>query len=726
MTSPVTAGPSMGRSPFAGLDLCRAIGITVAPGAAGPNFDQDVWDFNPVTDLAAYMAASHKRWNLAAIRNPLWRIVAKEYLVALMVPTHESVRELPSAFRVARTVAACVNKHYELIRWLNWLTDNGATELGQVTDHLCESYITDRRTGHGKDGTIIEKRGAVNGAAQVVAGLAQYRDLFTTDRYPAGFRPFGGRAAVAVAGLKTPAENSTPPVPAEIIQPMLAAALYVVDTLGAQVVSLTRHIKAERERVNRLPEPRSPGWGVLLQAINRRVAEGRPFNRVPSRIEPITRYAVDESDPLWGISLRDVAAEAGFGHFRGEWLAVLRPALERAVAQVGIDEPIGRNATLVARADSQGEVPWTLPLSERHARVLPDVVRTACLLVIAAATGMRSSELFELALGCRLSPERKAPGLVRYRLAGKVIKHRGYGGEADEWVVVGEVHRAVALAEQLLDADAEPGTLLFGRTVFKNTYGTFRKWVNGPAGQRLGLAPIPEAPVELRMLRRTLAIELAYRPGGLLAAKVALKHISVVTTEGYAGRPGGAQAKFLAEVGAEEQKRNLGLLLDEIGNYQRGVRPAGPHANDLIEFFDTVDGKLTDEQRAAPKIILNDQELRRMLAKRAKTLHLGVANYCWFTDPGKALCLRLAGTPTADRPLIGMCDSARCPQATHHPCHRPVWEQAVQSTTVFLGALGRAQKTERTRLEAQLDRAQRVLADIDAAGTPADADDEGN
>lgn len=367
MTSPVTAANQIiGRSPFAGMDLCREIGITVAAGAAGPNFDQDVWDFNPVTDLAAYMASSHKRWNLAAIRNPLWRIVAKEYLVALMVPTHEAVRKLPSAFRVARTVAACVNKHYELIRWLNWLTDNGVTELARVDEHLCDSYIAYRRTGHDKDGAIIEKRGAVNGAAQVVSGLAQYRDLFTTDRYPAGFRPFGGRAAVAVAGLKTPTENSTPPVPTEVLQPILAAALYVVDMLGPHVVSLTRRVMAERERVNRLPEPRSPGWGVLLQAINRRVTEGRPFNRVPSRIEPITRYAVDESDPLWGISLRDVAAEAGFGHFRGESLAVLRPTLEQAVAQVGIDEPIGRNATLVVRL---GSLPASHPPLVSSARV---------------------------------------------------------------------------------------------------------------------------------------------------------------------------------------------------------------------------------------------------------------------------------------------------------------------------------------------------------------------
>jgi hypothetical protein len=73
-----------------------------------------------------------------------------------------------------------------------------------------------------------------------------------------------------------------------------------------------------------------------------------------------------------------------------------------------------------------------------------------------------------------------------------------------------------------------------------------------------------------------------------------------------------------------------------------------------------------------------------------------------------------------------MCDSARCPQATHHPCHRPVWEQSVASSTVFLGNLGRGQKAERGRLEAQLARAQRVLADIDAASTPAGTDEEAN
>jgi hypothetical protein len=51
-TTPATDLIAAG-SPFAGLDLCRAIGLRVRPGSRGPVFDQDVWDFNPVTNLAA-------------------------------------------------------------------------------------------------------------------------------------------------------------------------------------------------------------------------------------------------------------------------------------------------------------------------------------------------------------------------------------------------------------------------------------------------------------------------------------------------------------------------------------------------------------------------------------------------------------------------------------------------------------------------------------------------
>jgi hypothetical protein len=383
-----------------------------------------------------------------------------------------------------------------------------------------------------------------------------------------------------------------------------------------------------------------------------------------------------------------------------------------------VEKPWGRQAAAVPGADGGPARPWTLPLHGKEASELAEVARTACLIVAAAISAMRAGELMELTVGCG-SVEEVGPGLRRFRLAGKVIKGRGLGGEPERWVVVEEVHRAVELAEQLLDHQAN-GASLFGRFAFDARYATFRSWVNRPAGQRLGLAAIPREPVNPRMLRRTLAVELAYRPGGLLAAKIHLKHISVATTEGYAARPGGAQAKLLAEVGEHEQRRNLQLVLAEYRNYQNGIMPSGPGARELVAFFAGVDGKPTEQgQTAPPKTLASDQELRNLLSKRAEVLHLGAANYCWFVDPSRALCLKLAGNPTADRPLIGMCDSARCPQATHHPRHRPVWADAVAKTAVFLGELGPTRKAERRRLEAEHARAVRVLGEIDNASATA-------
>jgi hypothetical protein len=92
-----------------------------------------------------------------------------------------------------------VNKHYELIRWFNWPTDQCITELGRVSEHLCEVYIAERRRGDGKSPS--DRRSTVNMAVQVINGLVQYHALFSADRLPAEFRPFGGKAAAAVAGL---------------------------------------------------------------------------------------------------------------------------------------------------------------------------------------------------------------------------------------------------------------------------------------------------------------------------------------------------------------------------------------------------------------------------------------------------------------------------------------------------------------------------------------------
>jgi hypothetical protein len=135
---------------------------------------------------------------------------------------------------------------------------------------------------------------------------------------------------------------------------------------------------------------------------------------------------------------------------------------------------------------------------------------------------MRAGELMELTTAAPLPPRETAPGPARCKLAGRVIKDQPHGGTPDEWVVIAEVHRAAQPAASLMAGrgddtpgqDDGTGPLLFGRFSFDSRYRAFRDWVNSPAGQRLGLAPIPGPPPTLRALRRTWPSSSPTGPAG--------------------------------------------------------------------------------------------------------------------------------------------------------------------------------------------------------------------
>jgi hypothetical protein len=713
------------RSVFAGGDVCGEAGLILPAGTPRPMFDDDVWDFTKVAGLPVQMADAMRRFAFAAITDPRWRLVAKEMVFAMLVPRHEAVALLPRAYRTALHLSTANGRLIELARFLNWLTRKGVTSLGDVDTGCCEAYLAHRRYVLDKDDVVVGELGPATrrSTAQAVIDLVNYRELFTTDRVAPGLRPWGGATASAIAGMPSGRTmNKTPPLKDEVVQPMLAAALYLVSTIGPHAAELNRQVsEADRQwaqssagdfaKVHRVP------LAAFTRLLDKYARDGEPLPLLPDHHRQ-DRIAAGWSpdDPLTPIALNLLSRQAGFVQFNHHWLRDLREPIEATLRSVGAECCFARDGGLVERAGGQGSLAWSPPLHRLQAVALVGIVRTAAAAVIAAVSGMRAGELMELLIGCRRPVEEFGPGMVRYRLASKVIKGQPLGGTRDEWVVIEPAYQAVELAEQL-HIDPRPGDLLFGRLAFGIRYQWFRNWVNGPAGQRLGLASIPDTPVNLRALRRTLAIELAYRPGGVLATKIHLKHVAVATTEGYASRPGGAQAELLAEVNKHESERNLDLVWAEFLNYQQGIMPAGPGARELTEFFAHVDAQLTPADAGTAKVQHSDREVLSLLTKRASTLHLGMANFCWFTDPSRALCLKLAGTPDADKPLAGMCDSARCPQATHHPCHRRVWAEHADKTKAFLGDLGPTRKTEKTRLEAEYDRAIRVLTEIDAAAT---------
>lgn len=711
------------RSPFAGADVCSTACLRLPEGAPRPMFDDDLWDFTKVIGLPTQMPLSGRKFDFTVISTPGWRLVAKELILAMLAPRHEAVAVLPRAYRTPLHLRTARLRLVELIRWQAWLALRGVDSLAEVDDECCQAYLAHRRYIRDDDGVVVGQRSPAmrRSAAQVVVDLLNYRELFTADRVRADLRPWGRHSASAVAEMPNGREqNKTPPVEQTVLQPMLAAALYLVDVLGPHVVELYGQLSGVDPARRSRPQPVDPALSSLepqdriIAVLNQYICSGEALPQLPDYlIERRLAGGWDPHDPLLTLSWDVIARQAGHWQMKQQWAARLRRAFEDAAASVGIDKSWARRAAMVKKANSDEQVPWTAPLHRVEADALVGIVRTAAITVLAAITGMRSSELMELQVGCRQPPEELTPGLRRYRLTSKIVKGQPLGGTEDEWIVIGPAYRAAELLEHFHD-NPTVGAPLLGRFAFEVRHQWFRNWVNGPAGQRLGLAPIPESRVNLRALRRTLALELAYRPGGVLAAKLHLKHIAVATTEGYASRPGGAQAELLAEVNKHEAERNLELLWAEFRNYQQGGMPAGPGARDLVEFFAHVDGELTDAEAAPPRVQRNDRQVLNLLTKRAKTLHLGAANYCWFADPSRALCLKLAGTPTADKPLAGMCDSARCPQATHHPRHRPVWAEYAEQTKTFLGELGPTRKTERARLQADYDRALRVLDDIDA------------
>jgi integrase len=713
------------RPVFTGADVCSEAGLALPAAAPRPLFDDDVWDFTAVTGLPVQMAVALRRFDFTAITNPGWRLIAKELILALLTPRHPAVAPLPRAFRNPLHLNTASGRLIELTRFLNWLTQLDITSLAEVDTRCCEAYLARRRYVHDEDGVVVGELSPATrrSAAQIIIDLVNYRELLSADRVAADLRPWGGATASAIAEMPSGRTmNKTPPLKDEVLQPMLAAALYLVFAIGPHAAGLNRQIRqadrqwAKNATANLVHSNRVP-TAAFTALLLRHEQRGEPLPLLPDHhVQDRIESGWPPGDPLTPIAVNLMARQAGVRQFRRRWLQDLREPIEATLSVVGAEKAFARNGVLIERADEQGSLPWSLPLHRLEAVALVGVVRTAAAVVVSAVSGMRSSELMELQVGCRQPPEESGPGLVRYRLTSKVIKGQPLGGTLDEWVVIEPAYQAVELIEQLHD-DPRTGELLFGRFAFNIRYQWFRNWVNGPSGQRLGLAPIPDTPVHQRALRRTLAIELAYRPGGVLATKIHLKHVAVATTEGYASRPGGAQAELLAEVNKHESQHNLELVLAEYRNYQQGIMPAGPGARELAGFFAHVDAGLTQTGTGAAKVQRSDREILGLLTKRASTLHLGTANYCWFTDPSRALCLKLAGTPDADKPLAGMCDSARCPQATHHPVHRAVWAEHADKTKTFLGDLGPTRKTEKTRLQADYDRAQRVLAGIDAADT---------
>lgn len=699
--------------PFFGLDVATAAGLQLQPGSSRPVFDHDRWDLSGLVDAPVIMGAHRKVLDFAQIANPRWRTVARQYLLARMAPGHPAVATLPHALRSPLNPNSLWTALKHLTVWFNYLTDVGVASLTDVSQTHCDGYLASISRSADAPGRPLSPA-TLTTSIRATQTLTLYAEILD-DHYRPGFSPWAGRSPDVVAGYVRPYGNRVPPVPDALLRPLLANTLYLVGAIAPQVAREAAAARAADQRELGLQRGlRVAEVPRLREAIEQRITAGIAAPRLSA--SSLTRRLASgwsSHDPLLHMAWHPVVMDAAGAMGHRSHLETLRPELERWVRHCGIEEPWCRNAALVGRQDTGEPLAWTLPMNRYELDTAIYALTSACFYLTSALSGMRASELLELTAGGRQREELPG-GSSRFRLVTRRIKGEPFGGVEDAWVVIADVDRAIAMAEQL--TGATPGQRLFatGSNNSASRLTALRQWINGEPGRRLGLDPIPAGAINPRALRRTLALTIAQRPHGLMAAKVHLKHVSVATTEGYAARPGGQQAAFIAEISAEEEAEHLRLTVAAFQDYQRGVLPTGRGARDLIAAFRSVD-QLLARHEPGPVTVIDDRRVEQLLKATAASLHVGVGNYCWFTDPSKALCLKLAGTPEASEPLIGMCDSARCPQATHHARHQPVWaDHAEHINTVFLGN-PRLSKPEQARARAAFDRAQRILAEINTA-----------
>ncbi|WP_062980585.1 hypothetical protein [Nocardia anaemiae] len=705
---------------FSGAKVCETAGLRLAAGAHDAYFDSDVWDLSRLADAHRTIYTRELVWDFTLISTPFWRIVAKEMLLALMAPHHEQVLVTAHALRTVHSPRTCYRMLRQLTRWFNWLAEQGISSLHAVTQDLCDRYLELTcwsAQQQAKPGRRLDP-GTTAEVVRTMKTLALYTEVLSADSYRPGFVPWPGKTAAQVVGRTTWGGNRIPPVPDHVLEPLLTTCLFLVEVIGPNLADVLSELRVQKAAEQALPNLTIARIPDLLNHLR---MTGTALPAASSTKIKARLSRGEDADPLVNLSWESLARLIGCGTIPFESREQLKPKLIEIASKVGFERTWARNAVHIPMFGSDKLVPWTAPLAEQDLKAAAGYAVTASLVLVAALSGMRRSELRELSVGCCKSELVAAGTGVRYKLTGRLIKGQKFGGVPDEWVVIEQVHRAVQLAEKLQDiASGEP---LFTGVEMSKRIANLRRWLNDSGNlDRWGLPAIPPGPVSPRMLRRTLALSIAQRPGGLLAAKVALKHISVATTEGYAARPGGSQKVFLAEIHEAEQEHHLALTVEAFRDTLAGKMPSGPGARGLISAFHHVDAQLKDAARTDPKVLNDDRHLESLLRKLAGSLHVAPANFCWFLDPSKALCLKLAGTPEATKPLAGMCDSARCPQATHHLSHRPVWATQAQAVKVFLGS-PRIARGEKQRLAVEHDRTLRVIAAIDAANSTAQEGD---
>jgi hypothetical protein len=679
-------------------------------------FGDAVWDFREVPDIPTHVRTSRLSLDWLTFTSSRWELLLRELAAAKMLPLHPSVVHLPNRRVQPLPISALYTQLTNWRRWLKWLDAHDVAGLAAVDQRLCDRYLGDAA--------------ALAPKSRLATVVAPVRDFYAygavlSESYSAGFMPWEGRSGRKVAGVVRKTENETPFIPDEVISPLLAGALFYVETAAADLLAARAEVRAMEAR--RIRTVRSDDWLDAVLDAYRAAQQPLPL-RDPSHARAAH---LSDDDPLADLSFRLIGRKAGLGGDVGygfgprDLTPSRRSMLEAALSELGAASG-GLWTPITAVTSRDGVVgPWRESLAPRQLQFELGRLVCACVIVVGGLSGMRAQEVLDLGRGCVQRME-GPNGRVRWQVHGRVFKGRDPRGEHDTWTVIEPVVAAIRVLEALAPTGAaqklftpaswevQPGGRAKQRLDVVRPLNLFLAWQNAH-GAAAGLPPIPDVNGEAwrldsRQLRRTLARQLSFRPHGTLAAMHHLKHISVVTAEGYWGAIGESATDFLAEVEEQMQLARVDKLVEFHGRHERGEPFGGGGGKHLRDELTAIDREMdafsgTLEQR--------EDRLRALFRKRPGTLHVGMFNVCNFTDPTRAMCLR--GVEDKSAPLIAACQPTKCGNSVITDEHTPRWQgQLVQIKD--LRADRKLPKHERERLGIEETRIRDVVEGAGPSG----------
>jgi hypothetical protein len=546
---------------------------------------------------------------------------------------------------------SALRTHKTVLNWRSfatWLDERGITELAAVTTEMLADYSTDLTTTR----TL-----ARNSAVSHLGALTRLHAYATL--LPASVRlavpPWEtGDAYEYLSAARPAGENVTEPIAPATMGPLLVWALRFVEDFATDILVGC----AENQRLRTIATSaghslRSAGATALRAYLHELESTGKPLPAGRHKGQPtVARNYIAGITGCPASKVEQVLRQPKWQRY-----------LEVHPGRCPLDVPI------TANIDDQ---PWIHYIDHFQIGSLVAHLNTACFIVIAYLTGMRSSEVLALRAGCCPEPPAPAEG-DRSAARRHLIRARHYKTAYDEdgnhlsagvlrpapWVAVPPVVDAI----RILERQAAPSGLLFptndttraGRSVTYSTMSRrideFVNWVN----HRTGEATIPSDPhgrIGTRRFRRTLAWHIARQPGGLVALAVQYGHMRTLISESYAARQRDGIHDLLD---LETARAVADHLADVHDSLQAGHGVSGPAARRLIH-------AAHQQHHRFGGAILTRRQAKALLADPTLTVYENASAFltCNY-DPTKALCNPDNGlTSRSGAPSLDRCQSS-CP-----------------------------------------------------------------